>query len=189
MSKSTIFSFRHPPDRNCQINQYHFSGVLGRWITQGFKGLAKKKLWSSWTKKRQRQQVDIWWKYSGASESPGGAQGKQPPRWLLLRLLWQSETFKNLPRRTYQERNCNGKLWFSWVQNEHILTKNTQNSFIDASFRKEEVTDLYICGIATDVCVGKLGMGGTDECITLQLLPFLVLVSFLVGRLCFQTFD
>ena len=42
MSKSTIFSFRHPPDRNCQINQYHFSGVLGRWIAQGFKGLAKK---------------------------------------------------------------------------------------------------------------------------------------------------
>ena len=25
----------------------------------------------------------------------------------------------------------------------------------DSPFRKEEVTDLYICGIATDVCVGQ----------------------------------
>ena len=63
-------------------------------------------------------------------------------------------------------------------QHQHISTKNTQNSFIDASFRKEEVTDLYICGIATDVCVGKLGMGGTDECITLQLLPFYIITDY-----------
>ena len=79
---------------------------------------------------------------TGAPESPSSAQGEQPPCWLLLGLFRQQETLEDLLRGAHKVAWC---LAVNWVWSDMMKTL----------LRKEEVTDLYICGIATDVCVGQ----------------------------------
>ena len=79
---------------------------------------------------------------AGAPQSPSSAQGEQPPCWLLLGLFRQQETLEDLLRGAHKVAWC---LAVNWVWSDMMKTL----------LRKEEVTDLYICGIATDVCVGQ----------------------------------
>ena len=79
---------------------------------------------------------------AGAPQSPSSAQGEQPPCWLLLGLFRQQETLEDLLRGAHKVVSC---LAVNWVWSDMMKTL----------LRKEEVTDLYICGIATDVCVGQ----------------------------------